>query len=214
MPNTALGGLSETRRKIVLLIKADGELTVDELADSLGITRSAVRQHVAGLEADGLLDHVTERGRPGRPRFRYVLTRAAERLFPGRTDEVFVEVLDALDQREPGRSAELFRQHFARRADQLPNDCGDRSIEAQVSQLVKVLEQDGHMPLLEATSASSWRLTSTNCPLARVAEGRSEVCDAELEFFRAVVPAAQVECARRIGDGKSSCVHLLSTQGA
>jgi DeoR family transcriptional regulator, suf operon transcriptional repressor len=210
MVNSALGGLSETRRKLVLLVKSSRELTVDELSEQLGITRSAVRQHVGGLEAAGLLEHVAERGRPGRPRFRYILTQAAERLFPGRSDEVFADVLAALDERHPGLSTQLFREHFANRTADLPGDIGEKPIDRQVSQLVKVLEDDGHMPALETMGPDSWQLTSTNCPLARVPEGRPAVCEAELGFFRAIAPSTEIKLVQRMSDDTNSCVHLLT----
>jgi len=65
---------------------------------------------------------------------------------------------------------------------QLPDDIGSGSIEMQVSGLVKVLEEEGHMPVLEATGAGSWMLISKNCPLGKVPNGCPAVCEAELEF--------------------------------
>lgn len=214
MVGSALGGLSETRRKLIQLVKASRELTVDELSDELGITKSAVRQHVAGLEAAGLLDHIAERGRPGRPRFRYILTPASDRLFPGRTDEVFAEVLTALDEGHPGLTTELFKQHFSRRTAELADDIGEDSVEQQVAHLVRVLEEDGHMPVLEANGDDTWTLTSANCPLGRASTGRPEICHAELAFIGALTPSADVICLQRIGDGQTSCIHQIAARSS
>lgn len=57
-------------------------LTVDELAGELGITRNAVRQHLASLESDGLLTQSTTRPSGGRPQYLYVLTDKGRECFP------------------------------------------------------------------------------------------------------------------------------------
>ena len=214
MTHSALGGLSDTRRQLLLFVKAAQQLTVDELADSLGITKSAVRQHVTGMEAAGLLEHVAERGRPGRPRFRYVLTRAAERLFPSRYDDVFIDVLSALDDRDPGLADEMLKDHFARRIEELPEDIGEKPVGDQLAQLVKVLDDDGHMPAVEQTGPESWTVTTSNCPLLHISEGRPGFCQVELEFFRSLAPGATIDCTQRIAPGGNACVHMVKAKAS
>ncbi|MBI1889953.1 MAG: HTH domain-containing protein [Burkholderiales bacterium] len=57
-------------------------LTVDELANELGITRNAVRQHLASLEGDGLVIQSDSRPSGGRPQHLYVLTEKGKECFP------------------------------------------------------------------------------------------------------------------------------------
>ena len=71
-----------TRRTILQALKKQGELRVEELAELLDVTPSAVRQQLAGMMADGLVDYRERKGGPGRPRHLYHLTPAAEALFP------------------------------------------------------------------------------------------------------------------------------------
>ena len=212
MAESALGGLSDTRRQLLLLIKAAGELTVDDLADSLGITKSAVRQHVTGLEQAGLLNHSAERGRPGRPRFKYVLSRAAEQLFPNRYDEVFLDILSLVDERDPGLADRLIQNHFQRRAESLPPEDGGRPLEEQVADLVRVLEEDGHLPVVDQTGPASWLITGGNCPLLRVSERRPALCEAELSFYRRIVPSATVDCSRGFSEDGEVCTHFVEAR--
>src|SRR3954465_5639547 len=70
------------RRGILFALKKRGQARADELAAHLGITPSAVRQHLTGLLADGLVTFEEQRGGPGRPKHVYRLTPTADALFP------------------------------------------------------------------------------------------------------------------------------------
>lgn len=72
-----------TRRSIVdVLVEADRDVTVAELAAHLGLNHNGVRKHLAQLVAAGLVtEHRESRSAPGRPRLLY-------RLAPGSTADV------------------------------------------------------------------------------------------------------------------------------
>ena len=74
--------LSESQEEIVWLLRRRGAMTVEDLSRALGISGVAVRQHLDGLEAEGLLDSRTERRPIGRPRRLFRLSDAADDLFP------------------------------------------------------------------------------------------------------------------------------------
>ena len=63
------------------------------MGDDLGVTASAVRQHLTGLVASGLVTHSELKGAPGRPKHVYHLTPAAEALFPKTYSELTNELL-------------------------------------------------------------------------------------------------------------------------
>ena len=52
-----LDSLPTTRRALLDTLKRRGEARVDELAETLGVTISAVRQHLTALDADGWVLH-------------------------------------------------------------------------------------------------------------------------------------------------------------
>jgi DeoR family transcriptional regulator, suf operon transcriptional repressor len=64
------------------LLEHKSGLTVDELTRLLGITRTAVNQHLLALERSGYIakDKLTKTG--GRPGYTYVLTEQGLDLFP------------------------------------------------------------------------------------------------------------------------------------
>jgi predicted ArsR family transcriptional regulator len=75
-------GERKTRRAIVKLLKTEGPIDSAQLAERLGLTAMAVRQHLYALQSQNL---VTAEERPvpvGRPAKYWSLTREADRLFP------------------------------------------------------------------------------------------------------------------------------------
>jgi predicted ArsR family transcriptional regulator len=70
------------RKLLTLLLKEKSGLTVDELSSELAITRNAVRQHLASLEVDGLVELGATRPSGGRPQQLYVLSKNGKEVFP------------------------------------------------------------------------------------------------------------------------------------
>lgn len=64
-----------------LLLKNKVGMTADELSAELGITRNAVRQHLAALENDGLLKKGVTLVSGGRPKQLYILTDKGNECF-------------------------------------------------------------------------------------------------------------------------------------
>ena len=65
-----------------LLLRTKSGMTVDELSQKLEVTRNAVRQHLAALENDGLIEPGISRPSGGRPEQLYVLSDKGKEIFP------------------------------------------------------------------------------------------------------------------------------------
>ena len=59
--------MQETRNQILKLIKLQYSVSVNELADALSISSMGVRQHLAVLEKDGLVEFRREKPKTGPP---------------------------------------------------------------------------------------------------------------------------------------------------
>ena len=68
------------QRLLAKLLEAKAGLTVDELAGAVDITRSAVKQHLSGMERSGYVQHTSSKS-GGRPRFLYTLTESGIDLY-------------------------------------------------------------------------------------------------------------------------------------
>ena len=96
MAKTAETGDRKTRRAILNLLKTEGPLTSQTLAEKLNLTAMAVRQHLYALEGEKFVS-VEERPVPiGRPAKHWQLTPAADRFFPDAYAELSVSLISAL----------------------------------------------------------------------------------------------------------------------
>jgi predicted ArsR family transcriptional regulator len=75
--------LGSTQRALLrALLHTPPGLTIDALAETLAISRNAVRQHITALERDGLLARGPTQPTGGRPEQLYVLTDSGRERFP------------------------------------------------------------------------------------------------------------------------------------
>src|SRR6266571_1997474 len=80
--------MQATRRKIIEYLHRNGEATIRDLAKTVSLTATGVRQHLAVLAQDGLVAVEETHGKIGRPALVYSLTAAGAALFPSRYDDL------------------------------------------------------------------------------------------------------------------------------
>src|SRR5262245_41236395 len=84
--------MQTTKQQLLVLLKRTGAVTIDEAAGALSVASMTARQHLTGLERDGLVVAEKVRRATGRPHYLYCLTPKGEEMFPRRFD-LFAQVL-------------------------------------------------------------------------------------------------------------------------
>jgi predicted ArsR family transcriptional regulator len=211
-----------TRGRIVALLRRDAR-TADELAQTLGLSDSAVRMHLAALERDGLAQRGGVRrgaGRPGppgvtagtggrasKPAYTYVLTPKAERLFPKAYEPVLRDLLAVLAARlAPAARDDLLRE-VGRRLGAEPASRAALAAapRARLEQAMAFFTELGGLPELEARNGAVGSdvdgqelvLRSHSCPLAAIVADHPEVCRVAEALLAEIIGAPVMEqCAR------------------
>jgi DeoR family suf operon transcriptional repressor len=205
--------LPTTRRAILNLLKRQGPLDASEVAAALALTPAAIRQQLARLEDDGLLEHtdaVPAGAKRGRPRHVYELTSAAEALYPKRYGDLTTELLGYLGGPGASQVDELFEQRRQRRVADARPRTADLPFDEQVAALTAVLDEDGYLAEAERLPDGSWRITEHNCAILTVAHGFSQACTSELSFIREALPGAEVRRVAHLMDGAHVCAYVVS----
>jgi DeoR family suf operon transcriptional repressor len=172
---TSLGQrfFSTPRGHIVLLVRRSAR-TVDELTQLLGLTRNTVREHLATLERDGLVQRSGVRRGDGRPAHLYALTPEAAELFARGYAPVLGGVLDELAGQLSLEALEALLRGVGRRlasGQPVPRGGVRERLAAGVALLnelgglAEVRESDGVLVI------EGW-----SCPLASVVVAHSELC--------------------------------------
>ena len=200
-----LQSLPVTRRGLLVALKARGAATAEELAASAGITVSAVRQHLSGLRAAGLVEHEPVRGRPGRPRHLHRLTAAAEGLFPKTYPELTNELLDYVGAEDPDLLARVFERRRRRRVEGARERLAGLPFDRQVAELARILDEDGYLAEFERRPDGTFVITEHNCAILGVARRFGQACSTEISFLREVLPDAEVERVAHMMAGAHVC---------
>jgi predicted ArsR family transcriptional regulator len=191
-----------TRERLTDLLRR-GERTVDELADAVGLTANAVRQHLAVLERDGVVARRGPRreGGVGKPATVYGITPEAERSFSRAYAPVLAALLAALPDHVAGADLEaILRDAAARLTADAPAPRGDFRRRVRVG--AAVLESLGGVT--ETTQGRTGAvIEGCSCPLADAVVVRPELCRM-IEWLLGAVVGARVEerCNRSAGHAR------------
>lgn len=205
-----LDTLPSTRRKLIIALRMDGELSSDEAATRLGLSPGAARQHLMGLRAAGLVSVRELRDGPGRPRHLFRLTPEANALFP-RANAKFVTNLLAAAASTP----EEVRAIIERMCDiQIAKTAGalvGKPLAEKVEVLLKSFENDGFLPAMRQLPDQRWQLSLFNCPLLEIAEKYPAFCDAEANCVARAAFAEVERVGFRLG-GQRACTYLIGPE--
>ena len=208
-------GERKTRRAITKLLKTEGPIDSGQLAERLGLTAMAVRQHLYALQREGL---VTAEERPvpiGRPAKFWRLTREADRLFPEAYAELSVALIDSVKDAfgDEGLERVLTSRCARQRMDYTKRIPAKAPLERKLQELAKVRSEEGYMAEIKPAGEGSYLLIENHCPICAAANACQGFCSTELELFRSVLgPGVTVERAEHIIKGDHRCVYKIKPQ--
>jgi len=199
--------------RLLLLLKTRGPQSARELAKHLGVSGEAVRQQLARLAADGLVETTpTRSGGVGRPTQVWALTAGGNARFPDAHAELTAELIaliraefgeDALDRLIDSRSARL-------KAGYVEALAGTSQLAERVARLAQERTREGYMAEFHADD-SGFVLVENHCPICAAASACQGFCRTELETFRAVLgDDATVERLEHIVQGHRRCTYRIS----
>jgi DeoR family suf operon transcriptional repressor len=206
----ALTALPVTKRALLNHLKKRGDLSADQLAESLDMTVSGVRQQLSGLQRDGLVAFDEIRSGRGRPRYVYRLTSAADGLYPRAYAEITNELLEYVEDADPELLEAIFAKRRERRIERAQTRLANKTFPQQVQELAKILDEDGYLADYTEIDDATWLVTEHNCAIFGVAMRYGQACSSEIEFIRAVMHDAHVERVSHMVAGEHHCSYRIS----
>ncbi len=199
--------VGDTQQKLLTeLLESKEGLTVDELAAAAEITRSAVKQHLTGLERSGYIRHTSSKS-GGRPRFLYTLTESGIDLFPKRYSWFSRVMFESL-RKKIGAAMfgdYMFELGVDMSAAAIPRLVGKTRTE-RVVEIVKIMNETGFAARVTSPEKGEKlpRIECKNCVFHDLSKDYVEVCQFDLGFLSGLMgaPIEQQECMQR---GGQSC---------
>jgi predicted ArsR family transcriptional regulator len=212
---------ARARDRVLVLLKQRGPLSAAALARRLGISRVAVRQHLAALASEALVSYREQRGAVGRPARLWQATPVSSPALPDAHAEAAVELLTAARSSfgEAGLDRILGRRtraQLARYRERSPDP--GTPLELRVAALAALRTEEGYM--------AEWRydgdgdedrflLLENHCAVCAAAHACPGLCREELSLFRRLLGRnVTVERTDHLLSGAPRCGYRIRARTA
>jgi predicted ArsR family transcriptional regulator len=203
---------TQTRRRIVKLLKTEGAMDSASLARYLSVTPMAVRQHLYTLQREKLVS-AEERPIPvGRPAKFWQLTKDADRLFPDAYAELNAALITSVQDAfgADGMARLLEARSTRQRADYASRIPQMAPLSVKVRQLARMRTDEGYMAEVKR-DGKGFLFVENHCPICAAATACQGFCATELDLFRSALgPGVTVERAEHILSGDRRCAYRIT----
>jgi predicted ArsR family transcriptional regulator len=202
------------RLAVLDLVKREGPVSADSMAQRLGITGMAVRQHLAALSAEGLAEYAEEARPRGRPVKLWCATEKSAAQFADAHSALAADLVvqmrkvfgeQGMDKILKLRTAEQEKAYHAKTD-------GARSLKGKLDQLAKIRSAEGYMAEVRRDGETSdWLFVENHCPICAAARLCTGLCREELALFNRVLGRdAKVERLSHILAGAGRCAYRVT----
>jgi predicted ArsR family transcriptional regulator len=191
------------RPALLDLLKIHGPSNAPRLAGLRGVHTTAVRQQLAMLQREGLVEARVQKVRVGRPTHVFALTDKAESLFPQAYGPLALALLRQLRDVDGDRKID---QLFDRRTRSLIAGYRKRmagmSAAEKWKELARIRAEEGYMARAEGRG-----LSEHHCPVAAIAKEFPQVCRFEKLLFEAVL-GGPLNRTEHLATGGRACSYI------
>ena len=196
---------SSQQQVLAQLLERKSGVTLDDLVKSLGLSRTAVNQHLIVLEREGYVRRDTPRKTGGRPQQIYVLTEQGTNLFPKQYSwfsKLLIETLrDQVGEEQVGQF--MYNLGVKKSAMLIPRLVGKNRAE-RIDEVVKIMNETGFVARTTTAEGSDKlpRVECKNCVYHDLSKDYPEVCRFDVGFLAGLTGAEveQQSCMQRGGD--------------
>ncbi|WP_395613559.1 helix-turn-helix transcriptional regulator [Allosphingosinicella sp.] len=203
-----------TRRQGImrLLLEHKDGLSVDQLAARLGITRTAIREHLTGLERDRLIAQGISRpstgGRPSRP---YLLTEQGHALFPKHYALLARLLIEDLAERGEANVEEALTAMGTRLAARMKGEVEGGTLAERGASVARLMSGLGYEAAFRAGDEPA--IEALNCVYHDLAAGNPAICALDLALVGGLADA-DVEHRSCMARGDNACTFCLKPKRA
>lgn len=191
--------------RVLEYLQRHGSATIKDLEDHLGVTTTAVRQHLGGLQADGYVERRSVHANVGRPFHAYFLTDQARDLFACHCDDLALTLLEEVFHMEGmDRTALLLERVGERLAARYAPSVRSEVLQERVEQLADVLATRGVLTDVALQDDDVILLKAYNCPYHELAQEHRSICEMDANFMRRLL-GAEVTLSECMMDGHTGC---------
>jgi predicted ArsR family transcriptional regulator len=203
--------------RVLALLKRQGPISADSLAEILGLTAMAVRFHLGALHVQGLARFIDEARPRGRPVQMWTATPEAWAHFPDShgalAADLIVQARRAFGEEGVERMLKL-RTAEQEKTYRVQTE-SKSTLKGKLDALARLREREGYMvEVRRDEDTGGYVFIENHCPILAGARTCQGLCREELSLFQKVLgKAAKLERTSHILAGASRCAYRV-TQAA
>ncbi|MDX1411062.1 MAG: HTH domain-containing protein [Nitrospirales bacterium] len=208
-----------SRQREILFILQDHPqgLSIPKLEECLGISRTAVNQHLINLERDGMVAKGNIEKTGGRPGYVYLITAKGIDRLPKQYSWLSELMLDSLKEKLGADGLkDLLRGLATGVGQQVRSRLWGKPLKEKIEEINVIMNDLGYEArVLPSTNGELPMISAHNCVYHRLAEKHPDFCQfdlALLEGFLENQDATQEECIVRGGNSCRFSFHSSSSQ--
>ncbi|WP_394249173.1 helix-turn-helix transcriptional regulator [Vibrio profundi] len=202
----------KTSDRILNTIKRQGAVTAKQLSEEFGMTTMGARQHLQGLEDNGILAFHDVKVKVGRPTRHWSLTPKGHAQFSDRHGELTIQVIDAVQHLfgEEGL-AKVTAEREAHTLTQYKEALQDSpDLASKLKVLTQLRENEGYMAEL-ISETDHFTLIENHCPICKAATRCPSLCQSELNVFKELLKdECDISRTEHIIAGERRCTYTIT----
>jgi predicted ArsR family transcriptional regulator len=210
--------LSPGRLAVLSLVKREGPISADSLAERLHLTPMAVRLHLGALLLEDLAGFAEEARPRGRPVQMWTVTPKANAHFADSHSALAGELVvqmkrafgdEGLDTILKLRTADQEKTYRAQTD-------AKQTLKAKLDALAKIRSAEGYMAeVRREAETGAWLFVENHCPICAAARLCTGLCREELALFNRVLGKdVKVERLTHILAGAGRCTYRVTSPGS
>lgn len=194
--------------KILEHLQRNGSGTIKEFEELLGVTTTAVRQHVSTLQSKEYIERRSVNTGIGRPHHAYYITEKARELFACHCDDLALTLLEEVFEVAGSETTALLLQRVGNRlAGKYTESVRSELLQERVEELATAFNDRGVLADV-ATDEQSITLKTYNCPFHELAHEHAEVCEMDQDMIKNLL-GSDVDMDSRITEGHNCCSFVI-----
>ncbi|WMI64818.1 transcriptional regulator [Aestuariibaculum sp. YM273] len=199
---------------ILMILKMQGETTLNALATELGITKEGARLHLVKLIKKNLVITTSKSEGVGRPVTYYSLSKQSASEFPDAHAQVTVELLQSVKKLLGNNALELLINDRESKVFDIYNTAlkNSNTLEDRLDKLSKIRSKEGYLAEWKKEN-NDYFLIENHCPICAAATECQGFCKSELNNFKQLLgDEFIVERMEHIVSGGQRCTYRIRTK--
>ncbi len=197
-----------TTIKLILILKENGKLNLEEIANKLSISKMAALNHLKTLEEQGIISRKIIKKSVGRPSYLFFLNEKANSKLGSSSEEMLSDFMKYMKKTGNEKMVEDFlNDRYKKILYEYREEMATLDFNERLKKLTLLRQRENYYPELKRAQ-ENYEIVEFNCPILSISSNFGIACSLETNMFSNVLDA-DVKSTHRQINGNNVCRFLI-----